>query len=82
MSDDESVRAVEVWLLGGPVDGRIQLVELDTTGSLPVTVVLPQTGSYLGTVDGPAHRVDHVYRRTDDIDGLPVYQYESGRQSA
>jgi len=71
------VSAVEVWLAGGPADGRHQLVETDVTGGLPTTVVLPQTGLFIGAGDQPAPRIDHVYRRTDDIDGQPVYRYES-----
>jgi hypothetical protein len=40
-------------------------------------VVLPQPGLFIGAGDEPAPRIDHVYRRTDDIDGQPVYRYES-----
>ncbi|MFK3983060.1 hypothetical protein ACI2K4_22120 [Micromonospora sp. NPDC050397] len=69
--------AIEVWLLDGPADGRFQLVETDGHGGLPATLVLPQTGFYIGTNADPAPRVDHVYRRTDDIDGKPVYRHES-----
>jgi hypothetical protein len=36
-----AVSAVEVWLAGGPADGRPQLVETTVTGGLPTTVVLP-----------------------------------------
>ncbi|MEJ3742831.1 hypothetical protein WEI85_06050 [Actinomycetes bacterium KLBMP 9797] len=68
--------ATEVWLQGGPADGRIQLVELDARGCLPATLVLPQTNFYIGTSDEPVPTVDHVYRRTDDLDGQPIYQYQ------
>jgi hypothetical protein len=57
------VNAVEVWLAGGPADGRLQLVETDMTGDLPTTVVLPQTSLFIPTGDEPAPRIDHVYRR-------------------
>jgi hypothetical protein len=60
-----------------PSTGRLQLVETDVTGGLPTTVVLPQPGLFIGAGDEPAPRIDHVYRRTDDIDGQPVYRYES-----
>jgi hypothetical protein len=70
------VSAVEVWLAGGPADGRLQLVETDVTGGLPTTVILPQTGLHIGADDDPAPLIGHVYRRTDDIDGQPVYRYE------
>lgn len=43
----------------------------------PATVVLPQTGQFIGADNDPAPRIDHFYRRTDDIDGQPVYRYES-----
>jgi hypothetical protein len=71
-----AVAAFEVWLLGGPADGRFQLVEADTSGGLPPTLVLPQAGFYTGINDDPAPRIDHVYRRADDIDGKPAYRYE------
>jgi hypothetical protein len=72
-----AVRAVEVWLAGGPADSRLQLVETDATGGLPTTVVLPQTGLSIGADDDPAPRIDHVYRRAEDIDGQPVNRYAS-----
>jgi hypothetical protein len=46
-------------------------------GGLPATVVLPQPGLFIGARDEPAPRIDHVYRRTDDIDGQPAYRHES-----
>jgi hypothetical protein len=76
------VSAVEVWLAGGPADGRLQLLETDLTGGLPTTVVLPQTGLFIGADDEPAPRIDHVDRRTDDIDGQPVYRDESSPLAA
>jgi hypothetical protein len=57
-----AVHVVEMWLAGGPADGRCQLVETDQTGGLPTTVVLPQTGAFIGADDDPAPRIDHVYR--------------------
>lgn len=72
-----AVYAVEVWPAGGPADGRLQLVVTDVTGGPPSTVVLPQTGVVIGADDDPAPLIDHVYRRADDIDGQPVYRYES-----
>jgi hypothetical protein len=30
-----AVYAVEVWLVGGPANGRVQLVETDETGLMP-----------------------------------------------
>lgn len=74
-----AVHVVEVWLAGGPADGRRQLVETDQTGGLPATVVLPQTGVFISAHDDPAPRIDHVCRRADDIDGQPVYRYEPSR---
>jgi hypothetical protein len=74
--------AREVWLVGGPVDGRFQLVESDTAGRLPVVVALAQDGFYLGCDAQAMPRVDQVYRRVDDIDGVPVYQHEVARTSS
>jgi hypothetical protein len=71
--------AVEVRLLGGPADGRLQPVESDAAGALPGYVTLPQAGLFVGAADKPAPRVDHMYRQVDDIDSLPIYQYESTR---
>jgi hypothetical protein len=48
------VRTVEVWLAGGSADGWLQLVETDETAGLLTTVVLPQTGVFLGADDDPA----------------------------
>jgi hypothetical protein len=55
-----------------------RLIETDETGGLPTTVVLPQTGVFIGADDDPAPRIDHVYRRADDLDP-PIYCYESSR---
>jgi hypothetical protein len=73
--------AAEVWLLGGPADGRLQLVESDEGGALPQVLVLPQAGFYLGCDDDAAPGVDHLYQRVDDVDGRPVYQYQGARPS-
>jgi hypothetical protein len=77
-----AVRAVDVWLSGGPAAGPRQLVETDVTGGLPTTVVLPQTGLFIGADDDPAPRIDHVYRHAEDIDGQPIYRYESSQPPA
>lgn len=41
-----AVSTVEVWLAGGPADGRLQLVETDVTSGLPTMLVLPQTCTF------------------------------------
>lgn len=45
----------------------------------PPTVVLPQTGFFVGADDVSARRTDHVYRRAENIDGRTVYRFESAR---
>jgi hypothetical protein len=44
-------------------------------------VVLPQRVFICSDAD-PAPRIDHVYQRADDIDGQPVYRYESSPPAA
>jgi len=75
------MRAVEVWLDGGPADGRMLLVESEPVDGLPATVVLPQTGVFVSADDEPAPRIDHVYAYVGGIDGRPVYRYSSRREA-
>jgi hypothetical protein len=76
--DDDAVYAVEVWLAGGPADGRLQLVETDET-AYPARWFCRQPVCFIGADDDPAPRIDHVYRRAADIDGQPVYRYDLSR---
>ncbi|WP_435204943.1 hypothetical protein [Micromonospora sp. bgisy143] len=68
--------AVDVWLLGGPADGRITPVEVNEDGSLPQAIILPQTGAYLGTRDQPSPPAHHRYLRCDGDDDPPTFQYD------
>jgi hypothetical protein len=74
------VGAIEVWLDGGPADGRVLLVETDFDG-LPGTVVLPQTGVFVNADDEPTPRIDHVYVYAGEIDGRHVYRYGLRREN-
>ena len=72
--------AIDVWLDGGPADGRVLPVETDAIDGLPATVVLPQTGVFVNADDEPAPRVDHVYVYAGEIDGRHVYRYGLRRE--
>jgi hypothetical protein len=67
--------AIEVWLDGGPADGRLMPVELTVDGRLPEFVHLRQSGMFVGSEDQPMADVEHQYRREADIDEVPVYRY-------
>ncbi|MDZ5447952.1 hypothetical protein U2F26_35585 [Micromonospora sp. 4G57] len=64
--------AVEVWFLGGPVDGRLMPVEVTADGSPPamMMLLLPQVGLYVGARDTPAPATEHVYVLAGQIDDL------------
>ncbi|KOX06659.1 hypothetical protein ADK66_22290 [Micromonospora sp. NRRL B-16802] len=68
--------AVEVWLLGGPADGRITHIEVDDDGTLPQAIVLPQSGAYLGARDHPSQPVQHRYLRCAGEVDPPTFQYD------
>ncbi|MDG4834115.1 hypothetical protein O7627_33160 [Solwaraspora sp. WMMD1047] len=57
---------IRAWLRGGPADGRVDTIECAADGSVPPTVVLPQTGLYLASSDEPAPAVNHIYALSDD----------------
>ncbi|MBQ0896220.1 hypothetical protein KBX37_24520 [Micromonospora sp. U56] len=67
--------AVEAWFLGGPVDGRLAPVEVDETGAPPRTLLLTQSGYYIGAADQPNQPVEHQYVRDELEDLPPVYRY-------
>lgn len=67
--------AVEAWLLDGPADGRFLAVETTAEGEMPEMVRLPEAGVYVGASDVPAPVVEHIYKRSDDLDGQVVYRY-------
>jgi hypothetical protein len=67
--------AVEVWFADGPVDGRITPIETNEAGELPTSVVLPQSGAYIGVSDHPTPPVRHWYVRGEDVNDLPVFRY-------
>jgi len=78
---DGHMGAIEVWLNGGPADGRVLLVETDAIDGLPATVVLPQTGVFVNADDEPSPRIDHVYVYTGEIDGRHAYRYGLRREN-
>jgi hypothetical protein len=53
--------AVEAWFEGGPVAGRRVPVEVAADGGLPVVVMVPQMGVYVGSSDVPAPSVERRY---------------------
>jgi hypothetical protein len=67
--------AVEAWFVAGPADGRLMPVEIDEAGAVPPSVVLPQSGAYVGVRDHPSPAVRHRYVRGEDVDDLPVFRY-------
>ena len=69
--------AIEVWLHGGPADGRLQLVEL-LADELPEIVQLRQSGAFVGSADQPQPSVEYTYRRArdQDTDDHPVYRHD------
>ncbi|MEV1320089.1 hypothetical protein AB0J14_28890 [Micromonospora arborensis] len=68
--------AVDVWLLGGPTDGRLTPIEVDEGGSLPQLIILLQAGAYLGARDQPSPPVQYRYRRCDSGDDPPTFRYD------
>lgn len=67
--------AVEAWLIGGPADGRVMAVETTSDGHVPDLVRLLQTGMFVGTSDHPEACQEHVYERSDGLDGEVTYTY-------
>ncbi|SIR90600.1 hypothetical protein [Micromonospora avicenniae] len=73
--------AVEVWFLGGPIDGRLAPVEVDETGTLPQVVQLLQAGFYLGVADNPSQPIEHQYVHDEAETCPPVYRYAGPAQT-
>lgn len=71
-----SVAAVEVWFEGGPIAGRYMPVEVTADGRLPVAVVLPQRGVYVGSNDEPAPAAEHRYVLVEDSSAEMKYRYD------
>jgi hypothetical protein len=65
----------EVWLAGGPADGRLLTIEAAADGTFPAGIALDQAGVFLGARDQPAQLVRHRYIPADDTDDKPIYQY-------
>ncbi|MEG3635217.1 hypothetical protein [Micromonospora palythoicola] len=68
--------AVEAWFLGGPVDGRLMLVETTAAGILPAVVRMPHAGMYVGSSESAAPVVGHLYAQSDRWDDVQVYSYQ------
>lgn len=69
------MRAIEAWLLAGPVAGRLMPVEMNADDRPPQMLDLLQTGDYVGSSDVAAPQVTYRYILVDP-DGDPVvYQY-------
>jgi hypothetical protein len=75
---DDGVAAQEALLIGGPVDGRIMIIEEIGTTGLPPVLQLDQTGVHVGVIDQQAPRLVYAYVRGADLDGLPTYHHVSG----
>lgn len=73
---------VEVWLLGGPADGRLMPVDLPAGDRLPEFLDLPQTGFYFGSSDVPAPPATHRYALADANSQPVVYRYTGSRPLA
>ncbi|WBB93355.1 hypothetical protein [Verrucosispora sp. WMMC514] len=68
--------AVEAWFLGGPVDGRMMLVETTAAGILPAVVRMPQAGLYVGASECAMPVVAHLYAQSERWDDVQVYSYQ------
>ena len=74
-SDYRTMMVIEVWLLGGPADGRIMPVEVAPRQDPPQVIDLPQTGVFVGSSDTPAPMVTHRYRLADPDCEPVTYRY-------
>jgi hypothetical protein len=72
---DGAVPVIEVWLLGGPADGRIMSIETNDSNRRPSILDLPQTGVYLGSNDQPTSMAAHRYQLEDTISEPSTYRY-------
>ena len=70
------VAAVEAWFLGGPVNGRMMLVETTAAGTLPTVVRTLQAGLYDGASEFAAPVVEHIYAQNDRWDDVQMYSYQ------
>ena len=66
---------IEVWLLGGPADGRLMPVETSDQQRPPAVIDLPQTGVYVGSSDQPTPAVTHRYLLEDTSEEPVTYRY-------
>ena len=67
--------AREVWLIGGPADGRMMLVEVDQPTGPPRLLRRDEAGVFIGADDQPSDRLVHVYRQDGEVDDVPAYRY-------
>lgn len=73
---------VEAWFEGGPVAGRSMPIETTVDGQLPMVVVLPQTGVYVGNSDEPAPAAEYRYVLVDDYSADLTYRYDGSTETA
>ena len=66
---------IEVWLLGGPADGRLMPIEASDPQHPPARIDLPQTGVFVGSSDQPAPMVTHRYQLEDATEEPTIYRY-------
>jgi sugar lactone lactonase YvrE len=71
----------EAWLVGGPADGRLMMIEREAGGGLPDGLTLDQAGVFVGSADLPVRRVVHRYARDQSIDGLATCRYVDAARS-
>jgi hypothetical protein len=67
--------AVGAWFLGGPIDGRIMLVETSVDGRVPDAVRVPQSGLHLECGDAAVPTVEHLYLLLDEAEEPITYRY-------
>jgi hypothetical protein len=67
--------ALDAWFLGGPIDGRIMLVETSVDGRVPNAVRVPQSGLHLERGDAALPTLEHLYLLLDEAEEPVTYRY-------